>query len=99
MIKAIISGIFKLILSLVNLLLTPINSLITNAIPSLSPAFASIRAFCQYGFQFCGWTVDALCINTITIDLIIAYATAKLTIPLAINLVKIAIKWYRQLMP
>ena len=45
MINAILKGIFSLVVGLVNLLLSPIDSLISSALPSLQSAFNVIGQF------------------------------------------------------
>ena len=97
MINAILKGVFSLILNLVSLILYPINALITNAIPGLDNAFLTIENLFNTLFQFVGWGADALMINTETISLIIATLTFRLTLPLAVNTVKLAVKWYDKL--
>lgn len=97
MINTILKGIFGLILNLVSLILTPINSLITSAIPGLDNAFATIESMFTTLFTYIGWAVDASLINSETISLIIATITIKLTLPLAISTIKLALKWYNSL--
>lgn len=97
MINAIIKGIFNIVLSLVNLILTPINALILTFIPSLSNVFGIINNFFNTAFTYIGWVVDASFIESYTISLAIAYWTFKLTAPLAVNTMKLALKWYNSL--
>ena len=97
MINTILKGIFSLILNLVSLILTPINSLITSAIPGLDNAFATIESMFTTLFTYIGWAVDASLINFETISLIIATLTIKLTLPLAVSTIKLALKWYNSL--
>lgn len=97
MINAILKGIFSLILNLVSLLLYPINALITAAIPNLDKAFATIENVFNTMFNYVGWALDAAMINSETVSLIIATLTFRLTLPLAVNTIKLAIKWYDKL--
>lgn len=99
MINKLLMGVFKIIISLVNLLLTPINLLISNYLPSVSSAIGLIRNLFQTMFTYIGWVVDSTFISSDTIALIIACLTLKFTIPLAINAIKIAIKWYNNIKP
>jgi len=98
-INAIIKGIFSLITGLINVILTPINNLITAGIPELSLVFGTIRNLFTILFQYSGWVLDASLINAETISLFIALFTLKLTIPLTINAIKLAVKWYNALKP
>lgn len=97
MINALIKGIFNIVLGLVNLILTPINALILTFIPDLGNIFGIIRQFFTTCFTYIGWVRDASFIEGYTISLAIAYWTFKLTAPLAVNTIKLAIKWYNSL--
>ena len=97
MINKLFMGIFTLIIGLVNILLTPINLLITNYLPELSNALALIRELFNLGFTYIGWVLDSMFISSETVTLLIAVLTMRLTIPLAINSIKLAIKWYNAL--
>lgn len=99
MIKAIISGLIQLIISLVNIFLSPINSLIETYMPSLNSAFSAIGSFLNLCVSSIGWVISALAIPSVVIELIIAYYTFKLTVPLLVHAVKLVVKWYRALMP
>lgn len=97
MINAIIKGIFSLILNLVSLILYPINALVVNYIPGLENAFLIIENFFTTAFTYVGWCVDASLLTGETISLIIATLTFRLTLPLVVNSVKLALKWYNSL--
>lgn len=97
MIKAIITGIFKLITSLINIILLPINALINTFIPDLNNVFGIITNFFNYAFNLAGYILDMLCIPPIVANLFVAYITFKLTAPYAINAIKLALKWYNTL--
>lgn len=99
MINALLTGIFKVITSLVNLILSPINSLISSYLPDLANVFTTIHSACTILFSGLGWWKDALMLSTETISLIITYWTIKLTLPLIISTIKLAIKWYDKLKP
>lgn len=99
MINALLTGIFKVITGLVNLILSPINSLITNSIPDLANIFATIRTCFNILFSGLGWWKDASLLSSETISLLILCWTIRLTLPLTIYVVKLAIKWYNKLKP
>lgn len=99
MIKAIISGLIQLIINLVNIFLSPINSLIESYMPSLNTAFSSIASFLNICVSSIGWVISALGIPSIVIELLVAYYTFKLTVPLLVHAIKLVVKWYRALMP
>lgn len=47
MIKALINGILKIILMLLNIVLTPINLLFTNLFPDMSLSISNFTSFCN----------------------------------------------------
>lgn len=99
MINDILQGLIKFIISLVSIFLTPINLLVSQYMPSLDNAFNSIASFLGMCTNSIGWVISALGIPSIVIQLIVSYYTFKLTVPLLVSAIKIAIKWYHALMP
>lgn len=99
MINKILSGIFSIIINLVNLLLTPINSLITSAIPDLTNIFNIIGNALDLIYTYVNWWVDASLISSETISIIVLSLTLRLTLPLSVNAVKLAVKWYNKIKP
>ena len=99
MIKALLKGIIKLIVKLVGVILSPIDLLIENSLPSLASAFDSIAYFFQTVSNGIGWVISASGIPSSAIVIIVATLTFKLTVPLVVATVKLAIKWYDKLKP
>ena len=99
MIGKLLSGIINVIIALVNVVFAPIDSLINTYIPSLSSAFTAIGSFISMCVGFIGWVISLLGIPSELISLLIAYYTFKLTVPLLVYVVKLAIKWYNALKP
>lgn len=99
MIRAIINGIFSLIISLVSVILAPIDSLIETALPTLSGAISAVGSFLQTCTSAIGWVLSCFGLSSSCISLIVVYFTFKLTIPIVVHTVKLAIKWYHMLVP
>lgn len=97
MINAIINGIMSLIISLVNIIMLPIDTLISSALPDLSNGINWINTFLNTCLTYIGWCIDFLCIPTDLINLVVLYLTFKLTYPLVVYTIKLAIKWYNAL--
>lgn len=97
MIRAIINGIFSLIVSIVNVVLYPIDQLIETALPTLSSWISAAGTFIGYCTQSIGWVLSCIGITGNILSLIIAYYTFKLTVPLLVHTIKLAIKWYDKL--
>lgn len=97
MIKAIVNGIITLITSLVSLILSPIDSLITQYLPGLSNAFSLISNFFTMLGNIIPWVLSYLGITTTTITICIDLIVFMYTAPYLIHSIKLAIKWYNSL--
>lgn len=99
MINKLLMGIFKLIIGLVSLILSPIDNLITNALPSLANALEAVNQFFNLISTGIGWVVSLTGLSNETLSLIVAYFTFKLTAPMLFYMVKLALSWYNRLKP
>lgn len=99
MINAILTGIIKLIVGLVSLILSPIDALITSALPDLAKALNAVGEFFNLISTGIGWVVSSLGLSNETLSLIVLYFTFKLTAPMLFYMIKLAISWYNKLKP
>lgn len=99
MINAILTGIFNLIIGLVNILLSPIDLAIKAALPELSGAFNAIGQMFSLLLSGLGFVVDMTGFSSETISLIVLFYTFKLTVPIGFRAIKTAIKWYDKIKP
>lgn len=99
MINKLLMGIFKIIISLVNLLLTPIDTLISQFLPGIDNAFTMIGNLVQQLCNIIPWVMSWLGVSSIVISLLVSYLTFKMSVPLVVHTVKLAIKWYDKLKP
>lgn len=99
MINAILTGIFKLIIGLVSIILAPIDLLITNALPSLDNALSAVASFFTYIGSSIGWVISLTGLSSETLSLIVLYFTFKLTAPMLFYMIKLALSWYNKLKP
>ena len=99
MINAILTGIIKLIVSLVEIIMYPIDALITSALPDLANALTAIGDFFGLISNVIGWVVSLTGLSNETISLIVMYFTFKLTAPLLFYMIKLAVSWYDKLKP
>lgn len=97
MIKAILTGIINLLIGLVNLVIAPIDAIINASIPSLSSAFNAVDTLFDYMVGFVGWVIDASCLPPVAIEIIVITITARLTVPLLVHTIKLAMNWYDKL--
>ena len=99
MINALLKGLFSIIISLVNLLLTPIDAAISAALPAVSDALSAVSGFFTWICSFIPYIISWLHLPQWFITFVIGYWTFKLTVPLAIHTVKLAISWYDKIKP
>lgn len=99
MINAIIKGIFSLVIALVSIILSPIDLLINQLLPSLSDSlghisnfFGSLGNVVPFVVSYTGISSGML---TIYVDLIVFI----FTLPYMIHAIKLAIKWFQSLKP
>lgn len=99
MIGKILLGIIKLISSLITLILTPIDNLITSTLPGLSNVLNSFGEFFNLIGSGIGWVINAFALPTEIITLIVSYWVFKLTAPLIAYTIKFVLYWYDKLKP
>lgn len=99
MIGKILSGIFGLVISLVNILLAPIDALITSALPDLSNALDKVSSFFSYINSIIGYAINASGLSDISMALIVSYWVFVIGGTFSISVVKLALKWYEKLKP
>lgn len=99
MINKILLGLIKLVISLVSIVMTPINALVNQYAPDISTYLSNIANFFGYITQYIGWGISLTGLSADTLTIIVIYFTFKLTAPLLVYVIKLALKWYRKLMP
>ena len=99
MINAILTGIINIILFLVNLILLPIDALISTLLPDLSNALTSVAIMFDYALSYIGFAIDMTGLSDLAIGLIVSYWVFKLSAPLLVSTIKTALNWYRTLKP
>lgn len=99
MINSILKGIMSLIISLVELLLLPIDLAIGAALPDLSSALSAVGQYFALALENVGFAISLTGLSSTAISLIVLYWTFKLTLPITFHTIKLAIKWYDKLKP
>lgn len=97
MINKILLGVIKLIVGLVSVILTPIDNLISTALPDLSNVLDSVGAFLNLATQSIGWVISLTGISSSVISIIVLYYGFKLTAPMLFYMIKLALSWYNKL--
>lgn len=90
-------GVFAIVTKFIDILLTPINLLITNMLPSFDSVLTYVSNLFNSGLTHIGWIMDSLCLSGETISFLIAFWTFKLSFPLLVSSIKALIKWYNNL--
>lgn len=99
MINALLKGIMSLIITLVSVILAPIDIAIQSVLPDLSSALTSVGNLFNLIGQSIGWGISVLGLSSETISLIVLYFTFKLTAPMLFYMIKLALTWYNKLKP
>lgn len=99
MIGALLSGIFSLIISLVNVILAPIDALISTLLPDLSSALDYVANLFSYVNGVIGYAIDASGLSDVSIALIVSYYVFVIGGTFSVSVVKLALKWYEKLKP
>ena len=97
MINAILTGIISLVMALVELMLYPINFIISTFLPDLDNALYYVANMFELAGQCVGFCVSMLGLSSFAVSIIVLFWVFKLTAPFAINSIKLAINWYRSL--
>lgn len=97
MIKALLNGVFKIIISIVNFLLAPIDAAINLALPDLASALKTIGDFFTLIGSYLSWVLSYFGLYSETISIGVLLITFILTIPVTFNTIKLAVKWYNAL--
>ena len=97
MINAILTGIFNVIISLVSVILSPIDNLIVSYLPDVANGITAIgQLFSTIGTSI-AWGISLTGISSECISLIVTYYVFKLTVPMLFYLIKLALAWYNKL--
>ena len=96
MLNSIITGLFGLIAKLGDLLLSPIISVITAAIPDFSTFYTAIVDFLAQGFQYIGWGYKLLCIPRTCMTLVYTIALVSFSIVVGVRTYSLIIKIYNK---
>lgn len=97
----ILNGFLQLILDLIinlcNVILLPIDAIINTLIPDFVGLTGYINDFLGYASTYLGYLLDSFGFYPETLILFVGYILFKLTIPLQLWVVKVALKWYSML--
>ena len=99
MIAKLFTFIFDLVINLVNLLLSGVDSIIEQFLPSVADAIDMISALFSNVLNIIPWVMSWMGLNSTVVGIVVAVFTFELTVPFIVHTVKLAIKWYDKLKP
>lgn len=97
MIGALLKGIMDIVIGLVNIVLSPIDALMTSLLPDVANLFGYISGYFNLALQVLGFVLDTLLIPDEVLAFIALYYVFKLTVPYTIYTMKFVIAWYNNL--
>ena len=98
LVSSLLKACIYITLGLVYIILAPIDAIILEYLPDLSLAFSSVGNYLSIISDGLGWAISASGLSGATITLIVAYYTFKLTAPVLLYMLKLALSWYDKLM-
>lgn len=99
MINALLMGILKIVISITEIILSPIDIAISNFLPELGSYLTAFSNFLDLISQSIGWCISVLGLSNDALSLIVIYYTFKLSAPMTLYLIKLALSWYDRLKP
>lgn len=99
MVNKLLKGIFKVVIGLVTTIMSPIENLIDTYVPQLNDIFGLFSDFLNYVSGFIFWVLSWFHIPRAIFLGVIAIIIAKLTIGKLVHVVKLALAWWRTLIP
>lgn len=94
MIQNGINALVSILQFIINLIMTPLNEVITSYFPQIEQGFEYISDFFEMIIGFIPWVLSWFNLPTLFIDLIIGYWVFKLTVPYIVHGVKLAVAWW-----
>jgi len=98
-VEIILQVLITTVLFIVNLILLPIDTLIASVFPDLSGVFTSIGTYLETIFTHMGFVLSITGLPPAVIALVIAFLVFKLTLPINVWLIKLAVGWWHKLKP
>lgn len=90
----IFAFLLRVLLTLVSLLLLPIDAIINALIPNFTTLTGYIVNFFDLVLTYIGNALSLLGINAIIVSMVVAFWTFKLTAPITVWLLKLIFKWW-----
>lgn len=99
MIALLFQSLFDIIISLINILLAPIDLIIQAALPQVAQLLGYVNAMLDVGINGLAYAISLTMISPLLVEIIYDYIFFVLTVPIAIRSIKLVIRWYNALKP
>lgn len=99
MINKILQGMLSFIISLVSVLMAPLDSALNTLLPQFSDVLTMFGNFIDRILSIIPWVLSWFNIPVALLTFVCAYIVAKITISMGVHELKLALAWYRKLMP
>lgn len=97
--KLIIKVIFKAIIGLINIVLTPLDLLVSNVFPDLAYALGKVSGFFEWVLTFIRYVLSWLPFDSSFYVFLTAALIFYYSVPIMVRYIKLAINWYIALKP
>ena len=101
LVSNLVNGFLQMILDfviyIVNLILLPIDAIISSMIPNFVDLAGYINSALNVASQYIGYCLDSLGMYSSTVYLLVGALSLKIAVPLSIWVMKLAIRWYNAL--
>lgn len=95
--QSILTLIFDFLSMVISFLLSPIDLLISQFLPNINGLLNYVSSMLDVAITYVSFIVDSLCIPHDVMVLIVEYLIFRLTLPLFVYIIKLAVKWYNYL--
>lgn len=96
---ALLTGLINFVINLVSVILLPLDTALNNLLPSFSNALTLFGNFIDNILNIIPWVLSWFHIPYELLVFVCGYIVAKSTISLMVHELKIALAWYRKIMP
>lgn len=97
--KLIINVILTFVTTLINLVLLPMDLVISQYFPSLQTALESVNNLLGWLSDFTAWVISWLPFDSNFYTFTLVALIAIYTIPVMVNAIKLVVKWWHYLVP
>lgn len=99
MINKLLQGMLNFIIGLVSILMAPLDTALNTLLPAFSDVLTMFGNFIDRVLSIIPWVLSWFNIPLPLLTFVCLYIIAKITISMGVHEIKLALAWYRKLMP